>query len=268
MTFFRTGLAWRFAALRNGFLDATAYRLDFAAEVLGSAIVPAVIQLVFWYAAFVVAGKGDLGGYSYRDLVLYTGMSVLFSQVRGGNHDFELAEMIREGSLSNYLLRPVSVVEFVYIRGVAPKLLIAGASLIIGMIAGHFLGLEPSRMVGAMFLALLGNVIHYQVGATLAASAFYWEESYALLMVKNLVVGLLSGELIPLHLFPESMSWLWKSTPFYLYVYGPAQYASGKWTHAQFLEQIGIAFVWIGVWTALVKLTWRMSIRRYLSLGG
>ena len=42
----------------------------------------------------------------------YTWVSALFSQVRGGNLDFELAEMIRTGTLSQYLLRPVSVLEF------------------------------------------------------------------------------------------------------------------------------------------------------------
>ena len=40
--------------------------------------------------------------------------------------------MIRSGQLSNYLVRPVGVVEFVYIRGVAPKLFIAGLCLTIG----------------------------------------------------------------------------------------------------------------------------------------
>ena len=46
----------------------------------------------------------------------------------------------------------------------------------------------------------MGNVIHFQFGATLAAAGFLWEEAYSLLMVKNMVVGLLSGEMIPLNL--------------------------------------------------------------------
>jgi ABC-2 type transport system permease protein len=261
-------LAWRLAAIKNGFQDATAYRWEFFAEVMGSALVPAAIQWVLWYALFKVGGAQTVAGMDYHSLLNYTLVSLLFTQVRGGDHDFELQEMVRSGQLSNYLLRPVGVVEFVYIRGVAPKLLIAGFCLAVGIVAGAFVGLSPVRMLGAMFMALIGNVIHYQIGAALATTAFLWEEAYSILMVKNMAVSLLSGELIPLNLFPPSMQWIWKSTPFYLYVYGPTQFALGHWTYAQFAQQLAIAGVWVFVAWGAIRVTWGLGMRRYLSLGG
>ena len=259
---------WRIAALKNGLQDATAYRIEFLFEILGSAFVPAAIQWVLWYAMFQIGGATEVAGMSYSDMVAYTLTSLLFTQIRGGDHDFELAEMIRSGSLSNYMLKPVGVVEFVYIRGVAPKLLIAGLCLALGIGVGFWFGLRPERMLGAMLLALLGNVIHYQIGAALATTSFLWEESYSVLMVKNMIVSLLSGELLPLNLFPQSMQWIWKSTPFYLYVFGPTQYALGRWTHAEFLQQLGVAGIWVlGGWL-FIRMTWGLGVRRYLSLGG
>ena len=102
-------MKWRLAALKNGFQDAVAYRLEFFFEVLGSAFVPAAIQWVLWYAIFKIGGATQISGMDYTALVSYTMVSLLFSQVRGGDHDFELQEMIRSGQLSNYLLRPVDV---------------------------------------------------------------------------------------------------------------------------------------------------------------
>jgi ABC-2 type transport system permease protein len=259
---------WRLAALKNGFRDATAYRVEFLFEVLGSALVPAAIQWVLWYAIFKLGGATEIGGLGYGDMVAYTLTSLLFSQVRGGDHDFELAEMIRSGSLSNYLLRPVGVVEFVYIRGVAPKLFIAGTCLGIGVLASLWLGRDPMRMIGAMGLAFLGNIIHYQIGAAIATAAFRWEEAYSLMMVKNMIVSLLSGELLPLNLFPETVQWAWKATPFYLYVFGPTQYALGRWSHQEFLFHLGVAFAWLGLGWILIRLSWGLGIKRYLSLGG
>jgi ABC-2 type transport system permease protein len=256
------------AALKNGFRDATAYRVEFLFEVLGAAVVPAAIQWVLWYAMFRIGGATSVAGMTYVEMIHYTLASVLFTQIRGGDHDFELAEMIRSGQLSQYLLRPVGVVEFVWIRGVAPKLFLAGLCLAIGMTAGYWMGISPVRMLGAMFLALIGNVIHYQIGAAIATASFYWEEAYSVLMVKNMIVSLLSGELIPLNLFPESMQWIWKSTPFYLYVFGPTQYALGHWSHAEFIQQLGIAGLWLAVGWAMVRASWGLGIRRYLSLGG
>lgn len=261
-------LAWRLAALKNGLQDATAYRLEFIFEFLGAAFVPAAIQWILWYALFRIGGATEIAGMGYAELIHYTLVSILFTQIRGGDLDFELAEMIRSGQLSNYLLRPVSAVEFVFIRGIAPKLFLAGFCLLLGLGIGIFLGMSPVRLVLAMGMALIGNVIHYQLSAALASTAFAWEEAYSLLMVKNMLVSLLSGELIPLNLFPESMTWLWKSTPFYLYVFGPTQYALGRWSHAEFAMQLGFSFIWILVGWALVRVSWGLGIRRYLSLGG
>ncbi|MDR3608181.1 MAG: ABC-2 family transporter protein [Oligoflexia bacterium] len=261
-------LQWRLATLKNGLQDATAYRLEFLIQILSSALVPAAIQSVLWYAMFVLGGKTDVAGMTYAQMLHYTLTSILFTQIRGGDNDFELAEMIREGQLSNYLLRPVGVVEFVYLRGVAPKLLIAFFCLLAGMGAGWAIGITPERLVGAMFLALIGNIIHYQISASLAAAAFVWEEAYGILMVKNMIVSLLSGELLPLNLFPPSMQWIWKSAPFYLYVFGPTQYALGRWSHQEFLMQLGVSGLWLIVGWALIRMSWGLGIRRYLSLGG
>ncbi|MFZ9595491.1 MAG: ABC transporter permease [Bdellovibrionia bacterium] len=261
-------IQWRLAALKNGFQDATAYRWEFLFEILGSAFVPAAIQCVLWYALFEVGGAKEVGGMNYADLVTYTGMSLLFSQIRGGDHDFELQELIRTGQLSNYLLRPVGVVEFIYIRGVAPRIFISFLCLMMGVAASYFLNLSPARILGAMLLAFLGNVIHYQIGATLSTSAFFLEEAHSVLMVKNMVVNLLSGELIPLNLFPPSLQWIWKTTPFYLYVFAPTQFALGKATLDDYFGQLMISLLWLLAGWAAIRLSWSVGMKRYVSLGG
>ncbi len=262
------GLQWRVAALKNGLLDATAYRVEFFIEVLGSAFVPAAIQLVLWYGVFSFNPKASLGGLSHLELVQYTLTSILFSQIRGGNHDFDLHEMIRTGGLSQYLLRPVGVVEFIYIRGVASKLFLALLCLCVGILLSVWIPISPLRLCGAIGLALLGNIIHYQVGACLSTFAFLWEEAYSVLMVKNLLVTFLSGELIPLSLFPKNLEWIWKSTPFYLYVFGPSQYALGKWSQTEFMSALGLALLWIFVFWILIRVSWGLGIKRYQSHGG
>ncbi len=264
----RWELNWRLAALKSGFSDAMAYRLEFFLEILGYAAVPAAVQMVLWYAMFTSGGQATVAGHTYAEMMTYTLTTVIFSQVRGGNHDFELAEMIRAGTLSQYLLRPVGVVQYVYIQGVAGKLLVAMICLMAGLVASPWLGAHPGRLIAAMGLALLGNAIHYQMGAAIAAAAFAWEEAYSVLMVKNMVVDMLSGELIPLFLFPASMAWVWKCTPFYLYVYGPTQYALGQWSHVMFLQQVGLALLWLMGFMALTHFLWSRGIRKYSALGG
>jgi ABC-2 type transport system permease protein len=261
-------LEWRFGALKNGWQDAMAYRWEYLFEVLGSLFVPVSIQLLLWYAIFKVGGASEVAGMNYTQMVTYTAMSALFSQVRGGNHDFDLAEMIRSGTLSTYLLKPMSVVEFIYIRGISPKLLVAIFSYLVGCLASPWLGTNPALLTLAMVLALVGNLIHYQVGALLVSASFYWEEAYSLLMVKNMLVSFLSGELIPLTLIPEQYSWIWKSFPFYLYVHGPIQIAQGHWGLNDVAYHFAISIAWMFGLGFTIRLIWGIAIRRYTSIGG
>ena len=261
-------LQWRLAAIVNGMREAVIDRFEFFTSLLGSAMVPMILQLVLWHSVFKSSGATTFAGMSYPELLAYTWTSLLFTQVRGGNYDFGLIEMIRTGNLNNYLLRPVGVVEFVYFRGLGEKLLVALMCLTFGLIACLFTNLSPLNLLMGMSLAIMGNIIHYLMGATLAAAAFYWENAFAILMVKNMIISLLSGELLPLSLVPEQYAWVWKYVPFYLFVYGPTQVALGKWDHAEWALQMGIGFVWILVFWGLIKLSWGYSIKHYQGLGG
>jgi ABC-type uncharacterized transport system permease subunit len=259
---------WRLAAVKNGMKDALAYRWDFLIDFFGQALVPVGIQLILWNAIFKQNGATLFGGMSHAELLAYTWTSILFSQIRGGNYDFSLIEMIRTGSLSQSLLRPVGPVEFVFWRGFGDKLFTATFCLLLGIIATLVAGHSVTNLMMGMTLAILGNIIHYLFGATLAAVAFYWENAFAILMVKNMVVSLLSGELIPLSVVPAKYSFIWESTPFYLYVYGPTQIALGKWSHEMWLHHMMIAFLWCFAFAGALKITWKYSIHRYQGIGG
>ena len=139
-------MSWRLATLRNGFQEDAAYRVEFFLSIFSSAIVPAAIQLVLWYALFQLGGQNEVAGWSYSQLIQYTLVSTLFTQIRGGDHDFDLQEMIRTGSLSNYLLRPVGAVEFVYLRGAGGRLFIATVCLAIGTLAFAALAFSVPRL--------------------------------------------------------------------------------------------------------------------------
>jgi len=129
----------RFAILTNGIKDATAYRIEFLLEVLGSALVPVVIQWMLWYAIFLKDGHEKIVStnhevLTYSLMVQYTLTSMLFSQIRGGDYDFDLVEMIRTGTLSQYLLKPINVLEFLWLRGFGTKILITFFCLMVGVI--------------------------------------------------------------------------------------------------------------------------------------
>lgn len=262
------GLEWRIATVKNGMKDSLAYRGDFIIGLISQAFVPVAIQLMLWYSIFKNGGATSFAGMSYSELLAYTWTSLLFTQIRGGDYDFGLIEMIRTGTLSNYLIRPVGVVEFTFYQGLGEKLITAGFCLGLGLIATFFTSMTIPHLVMAIMLAILGNIIHYLFGAALASVAFYWENAFAVLMVKNMVVSLLCGEVIPLSIVPAKYTWVWESLPFYLFVYGPTQVALGKWDYLVWLKHMGIGCLWIFFFWGALKLSWSYSIKRYQGIGG
>ncbi len=261
-------LEWRIAAIRNGVRDALAYRGDFLLDFFGQAIVPVGIQLILWNSIFKSSGMSTFAGMTYAQLLAYTWTSVLFSQVRGGNYDFNLIELIRTGGLSVYMLRPVGVIEFTFFRGFGEKLFTATLCFALGAIATCFTSMTITNLIMGMMLAILGNLIHYLFGSALASIAFYWENAFAVLMVKNMAVSLLSGELIPLSIVPEKYAWVWQNTPFYLFVYGPTQVALGKWDHHLWFHHMGIGFLWLFAFWGMIKISWGISMKHYQGMGG
>ncbi len=261
------GLEWRIATIQNGIKETLAYRGEFILGILSNALVPVAIQLMLWNAILKGDHSASFAGMNYPDLLAYTWTSLLFSQLRGGDLDFELIEMIRTGTLSNFLLRPVGPVEFIYFKGLGDKLLTLCLSLLLGLLATAFTSMTVAHLMMGLILAMFGNVIAYLFGTILSTVAFYWENAFAILIVKNMVVSLFCGELIPLTVVPEKYSYIWKSAPFYLFVYGPSQVALGKWNETVWLQQCGIAILWIGVLATLNRLVWKLSIHRYQGIG-
>jgi len=106
---------WKIMALKIGLKEAFTYRMEFFTNILSSALMPAAIQMLFWYAIFHINGATSFHAFSKQEMLGYTLASMLFTQVRGGDLDFAVQEMIRTGQLSNFLLRPISFIEFILI---------------------------------------------------------------------------------------------------------------------------------------------------------
>jgi ABC-2 type transport system permease protein len=261
-------LGWRLSTLKNGIQDSLAYRWDFLLRLFGNSMVPASVQFTLWYSAFKLGNATTFGGSTYSELIAYTSTSILFSQLRSGDQEYTIDEMIRTGTLSTSLLRPVSPLEFTYLRGLGEKLSIMILASVLALGASLFTSLQFTNFLQGLSLGILGSIINFQVGCAVVTLAFYWEQAYAALMTKNIIVSLLSGEMLPLNIFPENLTWVWKALPFYLYVYGPTQIALGRWNGAELNHHLWIAIAWIIGLAALVHVLWAHSIRRYQALGG
>jgi ABC-2 type transport system permease protein len=87
-------------------------------------------------------------------------------------------------------------------------------------------------------------------------------------VVKDTIVSILSGSLIPIWFFPEGVQKVLAYLPFQYTYQTPLGLYIGKITVSEGLLQILIQFVWIVILGGLTIIAWRRARRNVLIQGG
>ena len=87
-------------------------------------------------------------------------------------------------------------------------------------------------------------------------------------MMKNCIVGFLSGAIIPLSFLPETLGRIFMLLPFASLNYTPVMIYMGVYRGAELLYYLGLQVFWVMFFFGLSKLLWFVSVRRLSVQGG
>ena len=87
-------------------------------------------------------------------------------------------------------------------------------------------------------------------------------------MMKNVVVGFLSGMVIPLSFLPEAIEKVFLFLPFSSLNYTPVMIYMGKYGGTELLYCVGLQIFWVLFFFGLSKLLWKASVKRLSAQGG
>lgn len=254
--------------LRVGLAETIAYRAEMIVWILTTTM--PLVMLALWTS---VAAEGPFEAFTQTDFVAYYLAALIVRNLASNWVAWQLAEEIRNGTLSMRLLRPVHPVAGLFATqaaGVPLRIIVVlpivlalalsdGASAIVTG-PGH-LGLFALSLVGAWFLTFFTFV-------TIGALSFFLEKSMALAEVYFGLFMVMSGYLIPLELMPgwlrTAANWL----PFRYTLGGPVELLVGR--HPELGDAarlVGAQWAWAAVMAALAMITWRRGLRRYEAFG-
>ena len=86
------------------------------------------------------------------------------------------------------------------------------------------------------------------------------------LMIKNNLISLITGSIIPLVLFPEAVVNIMKALPFYYVVYLPSMLLTGM-NQEEAVSGLLVIAVWCVVMQVVIDTTWNQYIRKYDGVG-
>ncbi len=258
-----------FAYAKKSFLNRSAYRFDHLMS-----IVDTCLQIyIFWGIYRALYGTAtEVDGITMpmvtTSFVLSIGLGAIFSI-----DEYYLSSRINNGTIANELLRPVSV------RGrmVAENAGNALFNLIFkftpaAVLAVVTIGIIPpaSPVMLALFLlsALFGFGILWTLSVAVQTLAFWLTNIWSVTTIKNVLVNVLSGSMIPLWFMPDWLQGVLKYTPFSSVYFTPVQIYLGELDFAQIFIKCVIQLAWVLLLFLLGDLLWRMGEKKLVVQGG
>ncbi|MNC13930.1 hypothetical protein D3C75_616910 [compost metagenome] len=96
---------------------------------------------------------------------------------------------------------------------------------------------------------------------------FWITEVTSLFLLKDILLDLASGRVFPLDLFPGSLLNAFSVLSFMYCTYFPAVMVSKGLSAAELYRGLGIQLVWILLLYGLIKIIWRLGLKKYVGTG-
>lgn len=254
---------------RVGIQTQMQYRTANYLYMIGMVVEP-VVYLVVWSTVAEARG-GSVGGYTAGEFAAYY---IVWTLVRNMNivfTPFGWEHRIRQGRLSELLLRPVhplhydiayfggwKVVVIVLWLPIAAVLVVAfrpDLSPNLAQVAAFSLAIWGAYIIRSLLLFVLGMVTLWTTRVTALFELYFTGEL------------LLSGRLVPLDLLPEWAQTLADWLPFASTFGFPIEALVADLTGRELVAGLATQVAWIGVSAALCAVVWKRAVRRYSAVG-
>ncbi len=262
------------AILRVGVSAALMYRANFLFTAGLTLLVGIGVQSFLWTAVYSGQSSRSIAGIPFEQMLLYVVCATLsLSLTRSGRIERMVAEEIRLGELSRYLLKPVGHAGYAIAMAAAERMVTLPVVLGLAAVAMSSILPVPLAKVAEMLLAalpllLLGMLVNFLLGLGISYLAFWMDEVWTLHVVKDISLWFLSGQLLPLSLLPSTAAQISALLPFQHLAYTPAGIMAELIPVSALPGLLAHALLWCGLLSCAVAALWRAGIRRYGAYGG
>ena len=234
------------------------------------------ISYYLWMAIYGSSESGVIGNLTKNEMVVYIFMVYITSSLVSISISTWVGYDVVEGRVAMNLIKPID-----YRTSLIAEAL--GDMLYHLVIPGIFIwaGLEMYKVfVLGMPLVSLPTLLLYLCSVFMSfllyvlfdfcfgMVAFFTTYIFGLRMAKTALLSFLTGQLIPISLFPEVAQRIFDFLPFSSMIYTPVMIYLGKYTGETLLIAMGRQLIWIAILYWLGSYIWKKVTKRLVVLGG
>lgn len=234
------------------------------------------ISYFLWMAIYRNSASGTIGGLSQGEMVVYIFMTYVVSSLTMLDISETINEDVVKGNVAMNLIKPINYRTSLIFDAIGDTVFRFFAPCVfiwIGIEVYRVVGLHlPVTSIYNILLFILSMVLSFLIYVMFefcfGMIAFFTTYIFGLQMAKAALLSFLTGQLIPLSIFPHGFQVVFNYLPFSSMVYTPVMIYLGKYSTQELLFVLGRQLIWVVVLYVLGSLIWKRVTKRLVVLGG
>lgn len=246
------------------------YRFTIAAYRVGE-VLEALILIFMWTRLY--EGQTEIRGFTLNQMITYVLIGNLTESIARNFLADRVAREIRDGSLSAFLVRPISYFETIAVSALGSIAVTNGFSMLSQLIVMLFFKqyLIPPESMAALFviiaMILLAFINEILMNFLIGLISFWTDEIDGVYATIGRLKKFFAGGYFPLALLPTAVASASYLLPFAYTFAVPAQIYLGKLPLSFGLRGIIVQLVWILLLSIVIRFVWRRGMKRYEATG-
>jgi len=255
--------------IENSWVRSFVWRSDIFFYRVGDVVSP-LVQILIWNAVF--ATTTAFAGYTKETMISYVLVSSVFIALSRNWASENVGREIKDGLLNQYLVKPVSYVQFVMWNTVGRTMLATLMALVVIVVLGFVYREElyvpdfPHLILSVMIVAV-AFVMNILLSIAIGLVAFWITSVEGFSAAYYNVRGLLAGGMFPLNILSPGFLFAMNVLPFSYTGFVPTQVFLGKMTVVESLAALAVVSAWTVALVVIVGVVWRLGIKRYEAVG-
>jgi ABC-2 type transport system permease protein len=261
--------------LNIGIQNNLTYRFNFLARTLFG-LIPLTAVLLLWRTIYSSkAADATVSTYTLAQMISYYLLVTIVDALTAVNEDdWQIAADIKDGNISQFLLKPVDYLWFrlcLFVSGRLTYLAIAfiPLSLFILYLRQYFVLPANWPTFGLFVVSLtLTALLQFFLSYTMAMLAFWVLEVSTFIFILYAFEYIASGHLFPLDILPPTLERALYFTPFPYQLYFPVGIYMGKISGMELVRGLTMQALWVLFAYFAARFAWQRGIKRYAAVGG
>ena len=246
-----------------GFSDMIAWRFGFFMIAFG-AVISWIVLLIFWSAVY--RAGNTIGSFTLSQLIMYYSFTTVIQIIFDYSFVWDIAEALHEGRLSEYLVKPISYINFLYAKELGARTIAFGAfSIPLACLLYYFRNEIPhefSTWLLLIVVLIIGFITVSLLGIIAALSSVFFQNPHIVSILFFTVSQLLSGRTIPFSIMPTWLATIAQWSPFPFISGVPTEFLLGIRTGLS-AQEIVVNLAWVIILIFMARKMWRYSATKY-----